>query len=792
MFKSERLKHLIWQGKRRWLTLLILGLLLFKIAPYLLQGKPFAQQYASSSAVYDAEERLLRLTLARDDTYRQWLPLKEIAPELKDAVLLHEDRYFYAHLGVNPVSIVRAAWDTYLAGPRRIGGSTITMQLARLHYRLHSRNPPGKLAQIARAIQLELTYSKPEIFEAYLNLLPYGRNIEGVGAASQIYFGKPANNLTLGEALTLAVIPQSPLKRAPGANANRALADARNRLFDAWVKRHPVAAEQAELVKTPVLTRDIAQLPFHAPHFVNSILAQPRAALRPGSPPESHIRTTLDLKQQKLLERHIKSYIARMKRVGIRNASALLVDARDMSVKAVAGSADFFDASIDGQVNGTEAKRSPGSTLKPFIYALGMDQGVIHPGSVLRDAPLSFGSFSPENFDGRFAGPLSAKEALIRSRNIPAVSVAAKLSNPSLYGFLKSAGVTRMAPEAHYGLALVLGGGEVTMEELVTMYAALANHGVLKPLRTTRDAPQEKGTRLLSEEASYLVLDMLKDTPRPEQGQYRDWVRDPLPVSWKTGTSYGFRDAWTVGIFGPYVLAVWVGNFDGEANPAFVGIQAAAPLFFELADSIKAQTRMRQPPYRLPPGLARVAVCAVSGQIPGAHCHHKKDSWFIPGKSPIKVCDIHREVVVDNLTGRQICPPYVSAVHKEVFEFWSSDMLRVFRQAGVPRRAPPTSDARCAANDSSSWGAAPQITSPLSSVAYSLRASRVGEETIAFQATTDADARFVFWFVNENLVGKSPADAAFHWKATPGNFVVRAVDDQGRADARALKVELVK
>jgi len=221
-----------WRGKRRWLTLAVLGLLLFKAAPWLVPGKPFAQQYSSSVALVDTEGRLLRLTLARDDAYRQWLPLGAIDPQLQQAVLLHEDRFFYAHLGVNPVSIVRAAWDTF-SGPRRIGGSTISMQVARLHYRLHSRSIPGKLQQIARAIQLELTYSKAEIFEAYLNLLPYGRNIEGVGAASQIYLGKPANNLTLGDALTLAVIPQSPLRRAPGASANRALADARNRLLDA-------------------------------------------------------------------------------------------------------------------------------------------------------------------------------------------------------------------------------------------------------------------------------------------------------------------------------------------------------------------------------------------------------------------------------------------------------------------------------------------------------------------------------------------------------------------------------
>ena len=783
----ERIQRGVWHGKRRWLTLAVLGLLLFKAAPFILPGKPFAQQYSSSVAVVDARGQLLRLTLARDDAYRLWLPLSAIDPQLKQAVLLHEDRYFYRHLGVNPIAIVRAAWDTF-SGPRRIGGSTLSMQLARLHYRLNSRSFSGKLLQMVRAVQLELTYSKAEIFEAYLNLLPYGRNIEGVGAASQIYLGKPADNITLGEALTLAVIPQSPLRRAPGVNANSALADARNRLYEAWANSRPEARAQADLIKIPVLTRDIAQLPFHAPHFVNSILAESRPKLNAGS----RVATTLDLKQQRLLERHVKSYIKRMQRIGLRNASAMLVDTRDMSVKAVAGSADFFDAGIQGQVNGTQAKRSPGSTLKPFIYALGMDQGVIHPSSVLRDTPLSFGAFSPENFDGRFAGPLSAKEALIRSRNIPAVSVAAKLSDPSLYSFLKSAGVSRMASETHYGLALVLGGGEVTMEELVTLYAALANQGVLKPLRTTLDTAQTKGTRILSEEASYLVLDILKDVPRPEQAQYRDWVRDPLPVSWKTGTSYGFRDAWTVGVFGPYVLAVWVGNFDGEGNPAFVGIQAAAPLFFEIADSLKTQTQLRQAAHQLPKGLAHIKVCAVSGQIPGPHCHHKKETWFIPGKSPIKVCDIHREVVVDNQTGRQTCAPYTHAVHKEVFEFWSSDMLHVFRQAGIPRRSPPPIEARCAANDHSSWGAAPQITSPLSAVSYSLRANRVGEETIVFQATTDADAQSVFWFVNENLVGQSAANAAFHWKAKPGSYVVRAVDDQGRADARSLKVELVK
>ncbi len=784
MLKAATLKRWTWQGKRRWLTLVALALLLFKAAPYVVPAKPLAQHYPSSISVFDANGRLLRLTLASDDKYRLWLPLAAISPQIKEAVLLHEDRFFYTHFGVNPIAIARALWQTG-TGPRRIGGSTISMQVARIHYHINSRNVSGKLQQILRALQLELSYSKDEILEAYLNLVPYGRNVEGVGAASQIYFAKRAQDVTLAEALTLAVIPQSPLRRSPEQHRSAALSEARNRLFDAWVARHPEAREQAGLIAIPLLTRDIQQLPFRAPHFVNSLLEE--------LPATSEIVTTLDLSLQKLLERHAHAYVARMKRIGIQNAAVMLVDTRDMGVKAVVGSANFFDAGIDGQVNGTQAKRSPGSTLKPFIYALGLDQGVIHPASMLRDAPLSFGAFSPENFDGKFAGPISAKEALIRSRNIPAVSVASKLSNPTLYDFLKHAGVSHMASEQHYGLALVLGGGEVTMEELVTLYAALANHGTLKPLRYTQDAPRPKGTRVLSEEASFLVLDMLKDAPRPEQAAARGWTRDTLPVYWKTGTSYGFRDAWTVGSFGPYVLAVWVGNFDGSGNPAFVGVQAAAPLFFEIADSIKAQSRnLQEPAWRLPKGLAQVEVCALSGRLPGPYCTHKKLTWFIPGKSPIQVCDIHREITVDNQTGLQTCPPYAHAVHKEVQEFWSSDMLRVFRQAGVPRRKPPPLEARCSVENQSSWGAAPQITSPLNGVTYSLRTARVGVETIALQATTDADVRFLFWFINDRLVGRTPADKPLHWPAAPGSFVVRAVDDQGRADVRALKIDVVK
>jgi len=319
---------------------------------------PASAAFPSSVAVYDSRHRLLRLTLSSDEKYRLWTPLAEMSPTLIEATLLHEDRHYYHHFAVNPVALGRAVYSTYLSGARRVGGSTITMQVARLRYRLTSRSVAGKLQQIARAVWLELRYSKAEILEAYLNLCPFGKNIEGVAAASLIYFGKPVNKLLLPEALTLAVIPQSPARRNPGKDAgdNQALAKARNGLFEKWALGHPSARKDESLLRLPLLMREPSQLPFRAPHVVDSLLGTA------GS--QSELLTTIDLSLQGLVERQLKNYVARQRRIGIHNAAAMLVDTRDMAVKAVVGSADFFDSQIEGQVNGTQAKRSPGSTLK--------------------------------------------------------------------------------------------------------------------------------------------------------------------------------------------------------------------------------------------------------------------------------------------------------------------------------------------------------------------------------------------------------------------------------------------
>jgi penicillin-binding protein 1C len=344
------------------------------------------------------------------------------------------------------------------------------------------------------------------------------------------------------------------------------------------------------------------------------------------------------------------------------------------------------------------------------------------------------------------------------------------------------------------------------MEELVTLYATLANRGELKPLRYmmpvkdtkiatgSKDAKLTTGIRMLSEEASYITLDMLKDNPRPNESFL---TSKKLPIAWKTGTSYGFRDAWTVGVFGKYVLAVWVGNFDGQANPAFVGIQTAAPLFFQTVDAISAeQGGLTEPVRPLPARLTKIDVCAASGELPNAACPQRASTWYVPGVSPIKVSTLHRKLAIDKRTGLEACAPWREEdVRYDVYEYWTSDMQKLFREAGMPRRSPPALMPQCRDQLASGafMGTVPKIMSPIRGVTYTLRETRQDSQSVNLHAVTDADAQEVFWFANQAFIGRAKPGATLAWHPpAAGNYTLRAVDDLGRADSRELRVAVVQ
>lgn len=729
-----------------------------------------------STTIQDDHQQLLRLTLSRDDKYRCYISLKEIAPVMLETTLLQEDRHFWQHFGINPWALVKAGWKTYIVHSRRMGASTISMQVARLRFGINSRSVWGKLQQLSRALQLERHYNKQQLLEAYLNLAPYGGNIEGVEAASRIYFNKSAAELTLPDALTLSVIPQHPRARTPGLPQ---LIKSRGKLFARWVKEHPTDKLQTHFLALPLNTSTVQHLPFHAPHFTNEILAEHRNKSK-------GIITTLNLSLQTLVSRVTSQYLKRKAPFGVTNAAVMLVDTRDMSIKAELGSGNYFDTSIEGQINGSKAKRSPGSTLKPFIYGLAIDQGLIHPNTVLKDMPHQFGGYNPENFDYDFIGPITAKDALILSRNIPAVDLNRQLKHPSLYELLERTHVSHLKPESFYGLALSLGGAELSMHELVGLYAMLVNDGVWRPLRNRQDQPIVAGEKQFSPEASFLVMDILKDTPRPDANYA---IPQSLNISWKTGTSSGFRDAWAIGAFGPYVMAVWIGNFNNQGNPAFVGKNIAAPLFFELIEAIHREqgplTNLSKSTAWM--NLKRIEVCKASGLIPTRYCHEREMSWFIPGKSPIKSDTIFREVAINPDTGLRTCQ-INSKTRFEVFEFWPSDLLELFKRAGIQRRAPPSFPPECLMNNA--LGLAPQIISPVTDIHYIINAHRKNANFIPLSAITDADVKTLYWFINNTYLSKTHVNQPWLWNAQPGHYIVRAVDDHGRADARDVTVKI--
>lgn len=747
------------------LFLILLTYIFFSPKPPLL-NKSF------STAVFDEKHHLLRLSLSQDGYYRVFTPLAAIDPALVEATLLQEDRYFFQHWGINPWALIRAVWQTYISHSRRVGASTITMQVAHLTSGSSSKSVMGKLRQIVRSLQLERYYSKNEILEAYLNLAPYGHNIEGVGAASLIYFQRSVKALALKEALILSVIPQNPNHRAPDSHNIDTIV---KQLWSRWLVMHP--SDQRFLAQFQLASQiySIRNLPFEAPHFVQYVLSKFN---------DVTLVTTLDRQLQHLVERVTQQYLARKKGTGVHNAAVLLVDTRDSSVKAWLGSANFFDKAIQGQINGVEIKRSPGSTLKPFIYGLAMDQGLIHPYSVLNDVPYQLGSYNPENFDYDFLGPLKAKDALILSRNIPAIALTRQLKNPSLYHFLEMTEVRDLKSEAFYGLSLSLGGVALSMKELANLYLLLAKEGEWQPLHFLKKEKQKRGLRLLSPEASFLVLDMLKDTARPISS-----VLQKTSVSWKTGTSAGFRDAWTVGIAGPYVLAVWLGDFNYQGNPSLIGKEIAAPLFFEILEAMEqsfgALAVMDKHPETL--RLTQLLVCKASGMLPTPLCPEVEMTWFIPGVSPIQKDTLYREIAINGNTGLRTCHVDRST-RFEVYEFWPSDVLKLFKQAGIRRRIPPPYEVGCFQHHDK--GLRPRISSPQTELVYFVHDLR--KDRIPLSVITDADVSKVYWFMNNEYLGSVTAGKPLLWNANSGHFRLHVVDDHGRSDSRDVVIQLAE
>lgn len=752
---------------------------------------PLLSDIDFSRAYYDRNGKLMRLTLTADDKYRVFTPLNEISPDAVRATILYEDKYFYLHPGINPVPLIRATKNYIRGNTDTAGASTITMQVARLKYNLDTKTIRGKLVQIATAIYIDAFYSKSEIIEAYLNLAPYGGNIEGIGIASLIYFHRNARELSQIESITLSTIPQNPNKRGLNtANGLQTMQNMRLDLVHRWTEKYGPNDTLETLAQMPLQVYGIRDLPFWAPHFINHEIAHDNTQWQQ----KSHITTTIDLDLQKTLERTLQVQIASRGNIGIKNASAILVNYKTMDVLAHIGSIDYFDTSIYGQNDGVHARRSPGSTLKPLIYAAATNSGHIHSMTLLRDAPIKFGIYAPENSDSGFYGPVLARDALTHSRNIPAIHLIQKIGINNFYKLLKDSGVTNLKSPAHYGISIALGGAEVSMFELADIYATMANLGSRRQIRTRTDDPDKTINQILSPEAFFITLDMLahqrtntKNIPytKPQTNNIRHY--------WKTGTSSSFRDAWTAGIFGDYVLIVWVGNFDGTPNNAFSGARAAAPIYFALADTVTDYSAMRGTPVqnnnfmRDDLNITQIDMCDHVGGIADEHCPKSVPAYFIPGVSPIETSPIYRAVAIDNTTGRRACTNNPETTHTAVYEFWDAEFLDMFHRAGITRNTPPPFMPGCDLNDISYKSGAPIIISPAPDT-DTVITSNNNSAQISFMAVSPNPSAKIFWFLDNKTLKTTKSGESFVHDTPIGTHTIRIATDDGNGTSTDFSV----
>jgi penicillin-binding protein 1C len=632
------------------------------------------------------------------------------------------------------------------------------MQYARLRWKLNTRTVRGKLAQIFRAVQIERHYGKREIAGAYFTFAPYGGNVEGAAAASLLWCGKPARELTLREAVGLSVIPQSPAARSPRARDRRpshTVAQARLMAMMRAARGEPPDTLDGEFVLRPVA------VPREAPHLARRLAGGGCAD------------TTIHQSQQRIVELSIADFLARWRAQGLRNAAAILIHAPTREVRAYVGSAGFLDERIAGQVDGVTARRSPGSALKPFIYAIALDAGLIHPRTLLDDAPRRFAGYNPENSDRGFLGPISAAEALRRSRNVPAVDLLARLPGGGLDTMLRESGVRLDRTQGGYGLSLALGGAEVSLEELAMLYAMLASDGIPRQLVTGAGAaaasPAAQAPKF-SAAARWLTLDALR-------------AGSPVPgLAWKTGTSHGFRDNWACGVAGQWMLCVWVGNFDGSPMPGMFARDTAAPLLFQTATRLG----LRGDASRRPAEITDVKVCAITGELSGPHCPHHATAQFIAGVSPITHCTVHREIFVDSASGLRVArDDGRTGLRREVREFWPAHRLEQFRRAGLARLEPPRLEAA-----SAFAGPPPRIVSPQAALTYVLRPDGKRQNGIPLEAEAGADVHELHWFAGNRYLGVSKPSEPLLWTPSPGRWQIEALDDSGRVARVAVTVAL--
>jgi penicillin-binding protein 1C len=725
-----------------------------------------------SQVVELRDGQVAHVFLSPDEKWRFAARLERIDPAFVAALIALEDRRFHAHPGVDPLALARAAWSNVARGRRVSGASTITMQLARL-LEPRPRTLRSKLIEMFRAVQLETRLGKRRILEAYLTFAPYGGNVEGVEAAALAYFGHGAAHLTPVEIATLLAVPQGPARLAPSAENRDRLAAHRDALVARLFPGAPASGPPPDRL-TP--------LPRLAPHAAVWLAGRQPAA--------SRIRAALDGGAQRIVEGIAARAAPELARRGIGAGAIVVVEHATREVVALVGNLDWDGDG--GQIAMFARPRSPGSTLKPLLYALAIDRGLALPAHLVADVPAAYGGWRPRNFDADHAGLVTLREALSRSLNLPFVELLERFGVEPFLAELARLGVRspRAAP-GHYGLSLILGGIEATPLEIAGLYATLAEDGRHRRLRLTLDEPVGPALTAFSPGVAALTRESLALRDRPDFPKRRALRGVPAEIHWKTGTSFGFRDAWAVGSGPRYTAAVWLGNVDQRGSAELVGAEAAGPILFDVLEALAGPARAPRPPAAASPAdLAPVEVCAFSGHLPTAACDERTTVLAPRTAVAPAPCPYHVRVDVDVATGEAVGPACRAGrvTESRAFVVLPSRVAGWLDERHRALPAPPRWAEGCAPP---LGDRPPRILSPTDGQVV-LLVPGLPADRQELPLSADTASPEVSWFVDGALVRTAPAREKVFVTPTPGPHEIVVVDAGGRKERIAIDVRVAR
>lgn len=720
-----------------------------------------------STIITDNKGEVIHAYLTKDQQWRMKTELNEISPLLRKTIIEKEDKYFYAHPGVNAAAILRAAAKNILRLKRTSGASTITMQVARA-LEPKRRTWFNKIIEMFRAFQLEWKYSKDEILQLYLNLVPYGGNLQGVKSASTLYFKKSPDHLSLAEITALSIIPNRPSSLVMGKN-NDKIMEERNRWLRKFASDKVFTEKEIQDALEEPLNASRSEAPKLIPHFAYQ--------LQKSS--SDIIHTNIELNTQLKIEKIVEDYSRSLTLKNIRNAAVVIIDNHTHNVITYVGSANFYDTTDGGQVNGARAIRQPGSTLKPLLYGMCIDEGLLTPKTVITDVAVNYAGYTPENYDKQFNGFVTMEYALEHSLNIPAVKGLEWLGKDKFIQALSGCDFQQVRKDQKkLGLSLILGGCGSNLEELTGLYTIFANEGkYIRPNYTKPDSTKQSSysKTILSPASTYMINETLSKVNRPDFPLNWQSTEKMPKIAWKTGTSYGRRDAWSIGYNKNFTVGVWVGNFSALGIPELSGANVATPLLFRIFNTVDYDSDQEW--FTQPKDCEIRMVCSETGLPPTDHCSSTVSDYFIPLVSGTQVCNNMEELAVspdEKISYCKSCQPE-SGYKKKWYKIVSPEMQHYFEEHHIMYVHIPPHNPNC---ERLFAGGAPVITFPKNGAEYLI--SKKHPEPLQLTCNVGNDVGKVFWYINDQFYKTTDAKTKQFFIPEEGPVKISCTDDKGR------------